>query len=46
MVKCESLRINVFGITHTGKSVKFPVTLGTPHVIVSILDSISSIFTN
>ena len=27
MVKCESLRINVFRITHTGKSVNFPVTI-------------------
>ena len=27
MVKCESLRINMFRITHTGKSVNFPVTL-------------------
>ena len=26
MVKCESLRINLFRITHTGKSVNFPVT--------------------
>ena len=25
MVKCESLRINMFRITHTGKSVNFPV---------------------
>ena len=27
MVKCESFRINMFRITHTGKSVNFPVTL-------------------
>ena len=27
MVKCESLRINMFRITHTGKSVNFPVTI-------------------
>ena len=27
MVKCESLRINMFRITHTGKSVHFPVTV-------------------
>ena len=26
MVKCESLRINMFRITHTRKSVNFPVT--------------------
>ena len=26
MVKCESLRINMFRITRTGKSVNFPVT--------------------
>ena len=26
MVKCESLWINMFRITHTGKSVNFPVT--------------------
>ena len=26
MVKCESLRINMFRITHTGKSMNFPVT--------------------
>ena len=26
MVKCESLRINMFPITHTEKSVNFPVT--------------------
>ena len=26
MVKCESLRINMFRITHTGKSENFPVT--------------------
>ena len=26
MVKCENLRINMFRITHTGKSVNFPVT--------------------
>ena len=26
MVKCKSLRINMFLITHTGKSVNFPVT--------------------
>ena len=25
MVKCESLRINMLRITHTGKSVNFPV---------------------
>ena len=29
MVKCESLRINMFRITHTGKSVNFPVTTCT-----------------
>ena len=27
MVKCESLRINMFRITHTGKSVNFPATM-------------------
>ena len=27
MVKCESLRRNMFRITHTGKSVNFPVTV-------------------
>ena len=27
MVKCESLRINMFRVTHTGKSVDFPVTI-------------------
>ena len=27
MVKCKSLRINMFRITHTGKSVNFPVTV-------------------
>ena len=27
MVKCESLRINMFRITPTGKSMNFPVTL-------------------
>ena len=26
MVKCKSLRINMFRITHMGKSVNFPVT--------------------
>ena len=26
MVKCESLRMNIYRITHTGKSVNFPVT--------------------
>ena len=26
MVKCESLRMNMYRITHTGKSVNFPVT--------------------
>ena len=26
MVKCESLRINMYRITHSGKSVNFPVT--------------------
>ena len=26
MVKCKSLRINMLRITHTGKSVNFPVT--------------------
>ena len=26
MVKCKSLRINMFRITHTGKSMNFPVT--------------------
>ena len=26
MVKCESLRINMFRITHTGNSMNFPVT--------------------
>ena len=26
IVKCESLRINMYRITHTGKSVNFPVT--------------------
>ena len=30
MVICESLRINMFRITHTGKSVNFPVTIATP----------------
>ena len=28
MVKCKSLRINMLRITHTGKSVNFPVTPG------------------
>ena len=28
MVKCKSLRINMLQITHTGKSVNFPVTHG------------------
>ena len=28
MVKYESLRINMFRITHTGNSVNFPVTAG------------------
>ena len=27
MVKCKSLRINMLRITHTGKSVNFPVTI-------------------
>ena len=27
MVKCESLRMNMYRITHTGKSMNFPVTL-------------------
>ena len=27
MVKCKSLRINMLRITHTGKSVNFPVTM-------------------
>ena len=27
MVKCESLRMNMFRITRTGKSMNFPVTL-------------------
>ena len=27
MVKCESLRINMFRLTHTGKSMNFPVTV-------------------
>ena len=27
MVKCKSLRINMLRITHTGKSVNFPVTV-------------------
>ena len=27
MVKCESLRMNMFRITHTGKSINFPVTI-------------------
>ena len=31
MIKCESLRINMYRITHTGKSVNFPVTLDEPH---------------
>ena len=26
MIKCESLRINMYRITRTGKSVNFPVT--------------------
>ena len=26
MVKCESLRMNMYRITHTGKSMNFPVT--------------------
>ena len=26
MAKCESLRMNMYRITHTGKSVNFPVT--------------------
>ena len=29
MVKCESLRMNMYRITHTGKSVNFPVTAGS-----------------
>ena len=32
MVKCESLRINMFQITHTGKSVNFPVTIPTKNL--------------
>ena len=27
MVKCESLRMNMYRITHTGKSMNFPVTI-------------------
>ena len=27
MVKCESLRMNMYRITHTGKSMNFPVTV-------------------
>ena len=32
MVKCESLRMNMYRITHTGKSMNFPVTclMGRP----------------
>ena len=26
MVKCKSLRMNMYRITHTGKSTNFPVT--------------------
>ena len=38
MVKCESLRINMFRITHTGKSVNFPVTgLSQLGVVVSFV---------
>ena len=33
MVKCESLRIIMFRITHTGKSVNFPVTTTTSILI-------------
>ena len=29
MIKCESLGINMYRITHTGKSVNFPVTVVT-----------------
>ena len=30
MVKCESLRMNMYRITHTGKSMNFPVTQCSP----------------
>ena len=40
MVKCESLRINMFRITHTGKSVNFPVTLSSFTFSVSVITQI------
>ena len=40
MVNCESLRINMFRITHTGKSVNFPVTTSNrPHYAFAVLMS-------
>ena len=44
MVKCESLRMNMYRITHTGKSMNFPVTKDsnkTSSAILNILDSLS-----
>ena len=34
MVKCESLRMNMYRITHTGKSMNFPVTLVFHAIII------------
>ena len=35
MVKCESLRLNMYRITHTGKSMNFPITL-LCHISISM----------
>ena len=43
MVKCESLRINMFRITHTGKSVNFPVTISNTDLVAKKLKEDSKI---
>ena len=37
MIKCESLRINMYRITHTGKSVNFPVTTCMNFIVVCMI---------
>ena len=37
MVKCESLRLNMFQKKNTEKSVDFPVTIHVPILLISAL---------
>ena len=42
MIKCESLRINMFRITHTGKISKFSRNKASTTSLLELVDSVSA----